>query len=286
MDEVFPPTMLACSDAYHTSSASSASGLDAGWIVAGTFAAALIVILCIRALRRPGVFVAYGVIVALSLLLVPAVKGAREAARRASCTCNLKQLGVALHNYCDVYGCFPPAYVADKYGRPMHSWRVLLWPYMGAKEDYDRYDFSEPWDGPHNRLLTDKMPHAYHCPSDDLSRPRETSYAAVVGPETVWPDDEVVRFRDVRDGTENTLVIVEVAGSGIPWMEPRDLPMNVARAGINKAPGLGICSRHPQVVIALFADGSVHALDASNSSETLEALFTRAGGEPLRSLSP
>jgi prepilin-type processing-associated H-X9-DG protein len=270
--------LLACSDAYH---APSAARMDPAWIMAGTFAAALTVILSIRALRRPGVLVTYGVVVALTLLLVPAVQAAREAARRTSCTCNLKQFGLALHNYHDTYGCFPPASINDEHGRPMHSWRVLLLPYMCGKQIYDQYDFNEPWDGPHNRLLADQMPPMYRCPSDDVSKPGETSYAAVVGPETIWPDDEIVQLADVTDGTENTLVIVEVAGNGIHWMEPRDLPARVAGAGINKAPGLGICSRHPRAAMVVYADGSVHALNEVIESTTLNALATRAGGEIL-----
>jgi hypothetical protein len=278
MDVSILQRLLACSDA-HVRPATWLSRLDPNSVVAGIFSLALIVILCIRPLRRPGVLLPFGMVAALALLLVPAIAQAREAARRSTCTCNLKQIGIALHNYRDRFGTFPPAYIADEFGRPMHSWRVLLLPYLEGKQVYDQYDFNEPWDGPNNRLLADKMPAVYHCPSDDESKPGETSYATVVGPETAFPGDDVVRLTDVKDGTENTLVIVEAAGNGIHWMQPRDVPVNVVKAGINKAPGLGICSRHPQVAIAVFADGSVHALHEIISPEMLRALSTRAGGE-------
>ena len=68
-----------------------------------------------------------GVLVAL---LLPAVQSAREAARRMSCSNNLKQLGLALHNYHDVYGSFPPAIVRDSDGSPLYSGRVLLLPFL------------------------------------------------------------------------------------------------------------------------------------------------------------
>ena len=42
----------------------------------------------------------------------------------------MKQIGVALHNYHDAHGCFPPAYIADANGRPMHSWRILLLAFL------------------------------------------------------------------------------------------------------------------------------------------------------------
>jgi hypothetical protein len=64
---------------------------------------------------------------------------------------NLKQIGLALRNYHDAYGRFPPAYVADGHGPPMHSRRVLILPWLEKREIYDRYRFDEPWDGPNNR---------------------------------------------------------------------------------------------------------------------------------------
>jgi hypothetical protein len=48
----------------------------------------------------------------------------------APCINNLKQIGLAMHNYHDAHGCFPPAYIPDENGKPMHSWRVLLLPYL------------------------------------------------------------------------------------------------------------------------------------------------------------
>ncbi len=66
----------------------------------------------------------------LIALLLPAVQAAREAARRSACSNNLRQIGVALHNYSDTYGCFPPAFTVDQQGQPMHSWRALILPYL------------------------------------------------------------------------------------------------------------------------------------------------------------
>ena len=64
---------------------------------------------------------------------------------------------MAVANYHDTYGRFPAAYVADRDGRPMHSWRVLILPLLEQRTTYDAYDFAEPWDGPNNRRLADRV---------------------------------------------------------------------------------------------------------------------------------
>jgi hypothetical protein len=67
--------------------------------------------------------------------------GHREASRRSQCMNNLKQILIALQNYHDVYGEFPPACIRDKDGKPMHSWRVLLLPFLEQEALYKQYRF-------------------------------------------------------------------------------------------------------------------------------------------------
>src|SRR4051812_9073955 len=92
---------------------------------------------------------ALGLAIAFFFSLSPST-GPREASKRTQCKNNLKEIALALHNYHEAYGCFPPAYIADKDGRPMHSWRVLILPYLDEKPLYLKYRFDEPWNGPHN----------------------------------------------------------------------------------------------------------------------------------------
>ncbi|HJT34262.1 MAG TPA: DUF1559 domain-containing protein [Pirellulales bacterium] len=273
---------MACSTADDVAHHSGNSAdLAAAVVVAGVFVASFAVILLIRLLRRPSVFIAYGTAVVLVLLLVPAVQNAREASRRSSCNCNLKQLGLALQTYADVYKCFPPAYVTDAKGNRMHSWRVLILPFMEQKALYAQYDFNEPWNGPHNRLLADQIPPVYCCPSDDLRGPSEVSYLAVTGPGTIWPGNRCSGFGDIKDGTSNTLIIVESVGSGIHWMEPRDLPFEMLAKGVNADQGMGVCSRHDGIAEVAFGDGSVKPINESVRIEVLEAFATKAGGESI-----
>lgn len=97
------------------------------WLLAGAFCLAL---WRKRWMKGPLLVVAMlGCLGLAALLLLPGV-GSRPAGPRMSCGNNLRQIVVALHNYHDVYGSFPPAYIADKSGRPMHSWRVLVLPFM------------------------------------------------------------------------------------------------------------------------------------------------------------
>jgi hypothetical protein len=160
-------------------------------------------------------------------LLLPAVQVARESSRRAACANNLKQIALALLGYHDTYGRFPPAYVADANGKPMHSWRVLILPYLERTPLYDAYDFDEPWDGPNNSKLATSIPREYQCPSADRNGPT-TNYVAVIGPGTAWPGDKTTAIDEFRDGTSNTILIVETPRSDIHWMEPRDLSLDDA----------------------------------------------------------
>src|SRR5690242_8895528 len=72
----------------------------------------------------------------LCVAFADAISLAREAARRSQCKNNLKQIGLALHNYHDTYGCFPPAITYGPDGKPWHSWRVIIMPYIECGSFY------------------------------------------------------------------------------------------------------------------------------------------------------
>ena len=222
--------------------------------------------------------------------LSTAIRDAREDARRSNCKGELKQIGLALLNYRDTYGCFPPAYVADTNGRPAHSWRVLILPFLDHAVLYNEYRFDEPWDGPNNRRLSAKILVSsdysmYHCPSD---RPASgeldatvTSYLAVVGPETAWKGDGCLNVNAITDGPANTLMVVEVANSGINWMEPRDLNVLQMAPTINPKGGQGVSSRHRGGAHAVTVDDGVRFLFDAMPASTLRALLTISGGEKI-----
>ena len=87
-------------------------------------------------------------------MLLPTTGYPRHLARRDCCRNNVKEIALAIHNYESANGHLPPAYIADENGNPMHSWRVLILPYIeGQQALFDRYDMDEPWDGPNNSKL-------------------------------------------------------------------------------------------------------------------------------------
>ncbi len=163
-------------------------------------------------------------------ILMPTTSYPREAMYRSTCKNNLKKIMLALDNYHQTYGAFPPAFVADENGKPMHSWRVLLLPFVDQAPLYREYDFDKPWDNPENLKLLDQMPDIYACPSHHSrdEKPNATSYVAVVGPNTAWQGSNSTKLSEFKDGTSNTIMLVEFNSENIPWTTPRDVTLNRA----------------------------------------------------------
>ena len=229
-----------------------------------------------------GVFLIVGV-----MLLLPAIQQSREAARRASCIGTLKQHGVAMHNYHDQHDCFPPAYLADKDERPIHSWRVLLLPYMEAHQLCEEYDFDGPWNSPNNLALAHNVPSGmvlftstYLCPSESETDEMHATHLMLVGPGAFSDGSHRRKIKEITDGTSNTIITAEHSWSGIHWMEPRDLDVEKMIYTINDPAGYGIRSPHPGVANALFADGTVHSIGEKIDPGLIKAIITIDAGDP------
>ena len=204
--------------------------------------------------------VVIAIIAVLIALLLPAVQAAREAARRAQCVNNLKQLGLAVHNYHSVHNAFPPlmmSFANVGYGNPVVttgewplSWPVYLLPTMEQQPLYNTANFSVggAWNVCHNTLSRTKV-NALICPSESLSTgPWQsntwTNYGANVGgpasaagwsgtfapmanstPGTCacYVNANVGTFgiEGILDGTSNTLLFSEIlVGVNIPSAIP------------------------------------------------------------------
>jgi prepilin-type processing-associated H-X9-DG protein len=218
----------------------------------------------------------------IAQLLAPAVQAQRTTARRAQSVNNMKQIGLALHNYASVHGHFPPPIVLGPDGKTPHSWRVAILPYIEQQHLYQTYKMDEPWDSPNNRKLIELMPATFVSPE---SRSKTaTSYFVLTGKHTIFNGTKGTDFAQITDGTMNTIAVVE-AVRDIPWTKPEDIPFD--------PPGDNILD--PAVIVpqlgglsvggfnALFADGSVRYIKDTIRPTILKALFTRDGGEVISS---
>src|SRR5579884_2012324 len=95
---------------------------------------------------------------------IPAYSKTQEASARISSQNNLKQLGLAFHNYNSAYNRMPPAVVYDKDGKPLYSWRVLVLPFVEQDNLYKQFKLDEPWDSPTNKRLLTPMPKVFALP--------------------------------------------------------------------------------------------------------------------------
>jgi len=182
--------------------------------------------------------VVIAIIAILVALLLPAVQQAREAARRTSCKNNLKQLGVALHNYHDTHSVLPYGHMDGRMlDGSMHTWRgwsglAMILPYMdqGALYDNCNFNYGIIGDGATEQLnvanTMQRVP-GFRCPSD-VDPPGTwygrqwpgNNYALSRGPTFDWTTTNngvgmfyrysSIKFRDVLDGTSNTIMMGEI----------------------------------------------------------------------------
>ncbi len=116
--------------------------------------------------------VVIAIIAVLIALLLPAVQQAREAARRSQCKNNLKQIGLALHNYLDVHQTFPPGWIGTQGSAPSpmgvsgFSWGAFILPYIEQATLYQQMRFDRPMDDAVNVPFLKQRLAVFQCPSD------------------------------------------------------------------------------------------------------------------------
>jgi prepilin-type N-terminal cleavage/methylation domain-containing protein/prepilin-type processing-associated H-X9-DG protein len=172
--------------------------------------------------------VVVAIIGALVALVLPAVQRSRESARRTECVNNVRQHGLALGEYHDIDEKLPPAVADDPTRRLLHTWEVVLLPYVEQQALYDRYDFSATPDAAVNRPVTSTRISIYSCPSSDDAYYEgdgtfaKGDYAAVSGVQPaenggpMYPGSKT-RYRDITDGLSNTLLVGELYFHNLGW---------------------------------------------------------------------
>ncbi|MCY2963151.1 MAG: DUF1559 domain-containing protein [Planctomycetota bacterium] len=168
----------------------------------------------------------------LMALLLPAVQQAREAANRTRCKNNLRQIGLALHNYQGTFNVFPFGVLGNTGStaakQPLHTWMSQILPQLEQTPLYNQYNFNVRFDTTNNApAVSTKVP-GYLCPSalppETLTSYATSNYAGNAGTMSGLDDGMLfplssVSFQDVRDGASNTVVVGELTYNVGGWAQ-------------------------------------------------------------------
>jgi hypothetical protein len=215
-------------------------------------------------------------IVGGAALLLPAVQAGREAARIAKSSQNLRQIGVALHTYHDVWKTLPPAFQPDQGGQPGTSWRTAILPQLEQKPLFDQYDMSAAWNDPRNAAVVNTPLTVFQSPRDESRMANRTSYVVVRGPGTVFPGSQARDMASMTRGASQTILVLEIRNSDIAWAEPRDVDID----SLTTDPSAPNCVNMNAGVLALSGDGAVRTLRGM-TLEKLKALVMCEGTESM-----
>jgi prepilin-type processing-associated H-X9-DG protein len=252
------------------------------------------------------VLVATAIMGALVALVIPAVQMAREAARRAQCQNNLREVGIALASFETTRGYLPAG--RDAHNRWQHSWATAVLPQLQQADLFQQYDYRRAWNDPANDFVVTVNVAVFRCPSAIGKWGGKTDYGGNYGSgltglkagfqeghaweSGTFPPIHVplpgrfrrsaVRMGEVTDGTSQTLLVVEAsdraAREGGMWANGHNCLAH-DNGGVNNRISQEIFSRHPGGAGGLMADGSVRFLAESIEAAVVGALCTRAAGE-------
>ena len=248
----------------------------------------------------------------LIALLLPAIQAVREAARRVSCSSNLRQLGFAVSMYEETYHAYPPARWFY-----WHHWPVHVLQFVEQDTLYGQYDFKKSYDSSVNRPVSESTVPLFLCPSAPGDREAGLDYEAIptlgdikqfyevgiVSERKDWTGimqfiDKPISHRMVTDGLSNTMMLFEMAGrpdhyelgglkanSGTGcenWADPECCPCMHWKGGavvMNHENSDGIYSFHPGGAQFLYADDTVRFHPESLDVETFVSGYTIAAGD-------
>jgi prepilin-type N-terminal cleavage/methylation domain-containing protein/prepilin-type processing-associated H-X9-DG protein len=249
----------------------------------------------------------------LVALLLPAVQAAREAARRAQCQNNLRQIGIALHAYHNTHAHFPVGCIDKRVPKTNPNGRQLAWsatilPELEEPSLHRLIDFESAYDSAANSTAAATVLAAYLCPSSvRIAAGRENAivrnplspgvtghraaaidYGGIYGAAQVSPAangvllyDRAVKIPEITDGTSHTLALAEDTGRGWlmdgEWINGENI-YDVSNP-INLQQHNEIWSDHPGGAMALWCDGGASLLATEIELAALKSICTRAGND-------
>ncbi len=210
----------------------------------------------------------------LPVLLAPAFAQARAAAGRTEKQNNLKQIGLAMHNFHDTYNHLPAVDGSgDSKGKSGLSWRVYLLPFLDQAPLYNQFKLNEPWDSEHNKTLIAKMPKIF---GEDPEF--KTSIHVITGNGAPFQKGVGLRFREVTDGLSNTILAVEAGPDTADiWTKPTALEFSPEDA----LKCLGTLPADQEGFQMLLADGSVRYVLKTIAPDVFRKLVQYKDGETL-----
>lgn len=212
-------------------------------------------------------------------MLTPARRGVSEPARSVNCQNRMRELGIALANYAAEHGQLPPAYTRDELGKPLHSWRVLILPYIEEDELHRSIDLSKPWDHPDNAKARESTPRAFVCRSSQCP-PGHTTYLANAGAQGVLVPGNGNSLPANRGGAKKRIILFEVANEqSVEWMSPQDGDHHTLLRTLALPR-----QQHGKTLNIVFDDGSAKSMSREElgSDDVIQSLFTGEGEEQSR----
>lgn len=196
------------------------------------------------------------------------------------CCNQMKQISYAFHDYIDEHGHLPPAYTIDENGKPLHSWRVLILPYIKQVALYEKIRLDEPWDSEYNRQFHAEAPTIFQCPSGfsrsetvPIPAPGGCFYSVIDGAEAAFFGSQTRKLTDFTSGTSNTILLVE-RRIPVNWMNPSsEITFEAACKGVN-VDAMGISSYHSGGANVVWGDGSIRFISNSINRDELRKMLT------------
>lgn len=207
-----------------------------------------------------------------------------EGRTRAGSIANLEKIALALNNYAADHGSYPPPVIRNAAGKALHSWRVLILPYLGEDELSNRYDQRLAWDDPKNLYLQWEVPPVFLHPNSGAGGwSAQSAYYLITGPGTLFPPSGPVTPEQIFDRPSQTILVAEgapIIASGC-WLEPVDLDYTTMTGDLLGGGGMEMGGLSPRGVTFATVDGRGHFVDDTISPSIVQALVTPNGGEPL-----